>query len=167
MLQVAAGKNKSGAQDLAKSVLRGIRGMATKRRAHPGTYDIKQKEKRLVSFAQRLASIVEVFVADGAADEQLARRMLHKSSARATLGTTLPNLRLGVRGKPHGAWPLLQQTLPKDPYISKLMATLLLSRGFFCRACAALVTPASGCIPAPCRQGGVHAEELVLRRASL
>ena len=114
-------------------MLRGIPGMATKRRAHPETYDIKQKEQRLVAFAQSFASIVEVFVADGAADEQLAGRMLHKSSARATLGNTLPNLRLVVRGKPHIARRLLQRTLPKDPYISKLMAKLLWSRGSLAR----------------------------------
>ena len=133
ILQVVDGRKHSGAQALAKSVLRGIRAMATKRRRHPGTYKTKTKQRRLVAFARHLASIVEVFVADGAADEQLAGRMLHKLSARAELGHTLPNLRLVVRDKPHSARRLLQRTLPKDRFISKLMARLLWSRGSLAR----------------------------------
>jgi hypothetical protein len=96
-------------------------------------YQPTQKPIRLVAFARHLADIVEVFVADGAADEQLAGRMLQPDSARAILGQTLPHLRLVVRDKPHGARRLLQRTLPKDKFISKLMATLLWSRGSLAR----------------------------------
>jgi len=129
ILRVADAKQISGAPDLAKSVLRGIRAMATKRRPHAGTYEPAGPIKRLKGFADHLASITEVFVADGASDEQLAGRMLIKGSARGTLADTLPNLRLVVRDKPHRARLLLQRTLPKDAYISKLMTTLLWSRG--------------------------------------
>ncbi|MFM7988280.1 MAG: hypothetical protein ACKPKO_54100, partial [Candidatus Fonsibacter sp.] len=104
ILQVADGKNHSGASDIASCVLSGIREMATKRKHHPITYRIKKPWKRLPVSEQRLASIVEVFVADGAADEQLASRMLHhKSCARTSPGHALPNLRLVVRDKPHSA----------------------------------------------------------------
>ena len=68
-------------------------------------------------------------MADGAADEQLAGRMLRTYSARAALGNTRPNLRLVVRGRPHGARRLLQRTLPKDPCINNMIAKLLWSRG--------------------------------------
>ena len=129
ILRVADAKKISGAPDLAKSVLRGIRAMATKRRPHAGMYEHAGPIKRLKGFADHLASITEVFVADGASDEQLAGRMLMKGSARGTLADTLPNLRLVVRDKPHRARLLLQRTLPKDAYISKLMTTLLWSRG--------------------------------------
>ena len=129
---------------------------------------IKQKRKRLVALAQQVASIVEVLVADGAADEQLAGRVLHKYYARAALGNTLPNLRLVVRDKPHSARRLLQRTLTKYLYISKLMATIDLASRVLGQARAALA-PASGDIPVPSSaahgQGGGHFEELGLRRA--
>jgi hypothetical protein len=115
ILRGADGKNISGAEDLAKSVLNGVRAMATKRRPHPAMYKPKRPVKRLKSLAEHLASITEVFVADGAADEQLAGRMLLANGTRGTGNQSLPNLRLVVRDKPHSARRLLQRTLPKDP----------------------------------------------------
>ena len=129
ILRVADGKKISGAEDLAKSVLRGIRAMATKRRPHAGMYTPARPVKRLKSLADHIAAITEVFVADGAADEQLAGRMLLDNGTRGTGGQSLPNLRLVVRDKPHSARRLLQRTLPKDPFINNLMSTLLWSRG--------------------------------------
>jgi hypothetical protein len=46
MLRVADGKKISGAADLAKSVLNGIRAMATKRRPHPGMYEPTRPVKK-------------------------------------------------------------------------------------------------------------------------
>ena len=129
ILRICPAGGHSGAQDLAKSVLGSIQAMGTKRRMHANMYKPIEKARRIPAFARKLAAIVEVFVADGAADEQLAGRMLHRHSARASLGQTLPNLRLVVRDKPHGARRLLQRTLPKDPFISTLMSALLWSRG--------------------------------------
>ena len=129
ILRVADGKKISGAADLAKSVLDGIREMATKRRPHPGMYEPTRPVKRLKSFAEHLASITEVFVADGAADEQLAGRMLLANGTRGTGNQSLPNLRLVARDKPHSARRLLQRTLPKDPFINILMSTLIWARG--------------------------------------
>lgn len=92
-----------------------------------------EQPTKLKELAKHIASITEVFVADGAADEQLAGRMLHEGSSRAVLGQTLPNLRLVVRDKPHSARRLLQRTLPKDPFINKLMSAVLWSRGSLAR----------------------------------
>ena len=128
ILRIAPAGKHSGAQDLAKAVLGSIQAMATKRRRHGSMYKPKQHPRRLFGFARALSGMVEVFVADGAADEQLAGRMLQRHSARATLGQTLPNLRLVVRDKPHGARRLLQRTLPKDKFISKMLAALLWSK---------------------------------------
>ncbi|MFM7977971.1 MAG: hypothetical protein ACKPKO_01535, partial [Candidatus Fonsibacter sp.] len=83
---------------------------------------IKHTRKGLVACAQQLASIIEVLVANGTRDEQLASRMLHKSCARTSLGHALPNLPLVVRDKPHRARRLLQRALPKDPFICTLMS---------------------------------------------
>ena len=95
-----------------------------------------------------MASIAEVVVDDGVVDEQLAGRMLHKVSARAALGNTLRNLRLVVRDKQHSARRLLQRTLPTDPFISKLMATLLLLSRIIGQA-RATPAPTSVDMPAP------------------
>jgi hypothetical protein len=64
------------AQHLADAVLGSIREIATKRRTHASMYRPRQTPCRLATFARHLAAIVEVFVADGAPDEQLAGRML-------------------------------------------------------------------------------------------
>ena len=90
----------SGAEDLAKSVLHGIRAMATKRRPHPAMYKPTRPVNRLKSLAEHLASITEAFVADGAVEEQLAGRMLLANGTRGTGNRSLPNLRLVVRDKP-------------------------------------------------------------------
>jgi len=46
ILRVADGKKISGAEDLAKSVLGGIRAMATRRRPHPGMYTPARPAKK-------------------------------------------------------------------------------------------------------------------------
>ena len=120
----------SGAEDLAKSVLRGIRAVATKRRPHPALYKPAHPVKRLKSLTKHIAAITEVFVAEGAADEQLAGHMLLDNGACGTGGQRLPSLRLVVRDKPHSARRLLQRTMPKDPFINKLMPTLIWPRGY-------------------------------------
>ena len=68
-------------------------------------------------------------MADGAADEQLAWRMLLANGTRGTGNRSLPKSRPVVRDKPHSARRLLQRTLPKDPFINNLMSTLIWSRG--------------------------------------
>ena len=76
--------------------------------------------KRLKSLAKHIAAITEVFAADGAADGQLAGRMLLDNGVRGRGGQRLPSLRLVVRDKPHGARRLLQRTLPKEPIHQQL-----------------------------------------------
>jgi hypothetical protein len=92
-------------------------------------YEPTRPVKRLKSLAEHLASITEVFVADGAADEQLAGRMLLANGTRGTGNQILPNLRLVARDKPHSARRLLQRTLPKYPFINIMMSTLIWARG--------------------------------------
>jgi len=127
ILRVADAQRISGAEDLANSVFKGFRDMATARRPHPTMMQPARPAKRLKTLEAHLASITEVFVADGAADEQLAGRMLHGARA-ASDGKRLPNLRLVARDKPHSARRLLQRTLPCDPFIRRLMSALLWSR---------------------------------------
>ena len=125
----------SGAADLACSVIRSIRlGISVKGHPHPSTYTPAQPPERLQDFAKHLESITEVFVADGAADEQLAGRMLQGGSVRRTAEVTgLPNLKLVIRDKPHSARRLLQRTLPKDAYIHRLLSLLLWSKNSLTR----------------------------------
>ena len=91
ILRVADGKKISGAEGIAKSVLRGIRVMATRRRPHPALCKPARPVKRLKSLTNHIAAITEVFVADGAADEQLAGRVLLDNGARGTGGQRLPS----------------------------------------------------------------------------
>ena len=66
MLQVVDGGQRSGAQAIFESVLRGIRAMATKRRKHAGAHRTKRAPNRRVAFVRHFASIVKLRVADGA-----------------------------------------------------------------------------------------------------
>ena len=85
-----------------------------------------------------MASIVDMFAADGAADEQLASRMLHKCSARAALGHALPNLSFVVRDKPHIARRLLQRSMPKDRFRQQTYGNIALVSRLFGHARATL-----------------------------
>jgi hypothetical protein len=78
-----------------------------------------------------MAAITEVFVADGAADEQMAGQML-----RPTLSDDddanhrrwiqpLPNLKLVVMDRAHASRRILQRTWDKDDYLNKLLKALI------------------------------------------
>ena len=108
MLRAAACKKISGAEDLAKPVLRCIRAMATRRSPRPGMYTAARPARRRKSLTKHIAAITGVFV--GAAEEPLAGRVLLDNGARGTGGQRLPNLRLAVRDEPHSARRLLQRT---------------------------------------------------------
>ena len=98
--------------------------MTAKWRDRPITNNINLACKQLVAFAQPSASIIHAVVADCAADEQLARRIMHKYYARALMGNALPNLGLLVRDKPQSSGRLLQWALPQDQFFHTLMTNM-------------------------------------------
>ena len=122
----------AGAVDLARAVRKAVRSMAYMRVPHAGLLKLKKAAALVEDLAGHLEEITEVFVADGAADEQLAGRMLHPQSQRSAPGDgqslALPNLRLVVRDGAHAARRLLERTLPKDPYIKNVLTVLIWSK---------------------------------------
>ena len=121
----------SGAVGLAEATRKAIRSMAYRRLPHSKQFKPRQPVEKLADLARHLEHITEVFVADGAADEQLAGRMLHPRSLRTSptgQSLALPSLRLVVRDGAHAARRLLERTLPRDPYIKKLLTALVWSK---------------------------------------
>ena len=123
----------SSALTLKRAVLHGIRQIATRRRAQGRIRKLAKTGKGTfdVQLATHIRKHVEVFAADGAADEQLAGRMLMESSARGAdseLGVALPRLRLITRDKAHASRRLLQRTWTADTYISCLTSLVLYSK---------------------------------------
>ena len=119
---------------LRRAVLHGIKQLSTCRLATGriskrvatgnGTFD---KE-----LATHIRTHVEVFAADGAADEQLTGRMLMGSSGRGAdseLGAAMPRLRLITRDKAHASRRLLQRTWTADVYINNLTGLILYAKG--------------------------------------
>jgi hypothetical protein len=74
-------------------------------------------------------AITEVFVADGAADEQMAGQLMHPSAAEDGLDPrwvkTLPNLQLVVMDRAHASRRLLQRTWDKDEYFNSILHPLI------------------------------------------
>ena len=64
--------------------------------------------------ARRILGRVEMFSADGAANEQVAGRLLHPSVERGASGKTLTNLKMVLRDKARAARRLTQRTFNVD-----------------------------------------------------
>ena len=122
VLQLHRGK-AAGAVNLHTLTCKGITAIATCRRHGGGKTWAPRVRPRLDARLQtHVANIVEVFVADGAADEQLAGQMLLPTS---TSEHALPNLKMVCRDRAHASRRLLQRTWDKDDYIRGILGPLL------------------------------------------
>jgi hypothetical protein len=75
-----------------------------------------------------LVAITEVFVADGAADEQMAGELLRPLAGNSDdqcLIQALPNLKLVVMDRAHASRRILQRTWDKDEYLNSLLKPIL------------------------------------------
>ena len=75
--------------------------------------------------ARRALQHVEMFSADGAANQKLAGRLLHPAVERAGAADKLPNLKMILRDKAHAARRLTQRTSKADSPLDELQRTML------------------------------------------
>lgn len=109
----------TGALALVEAVKRGIDSFATKRARHRNMPPPRTAPRLDGQLVQRVRRRVEIFTADGAADEQLAGRLL--AATQREDGTKLfPRLRHIMRDKPHASRRLLQRTWCQDGFLREL-----------------------------------------------
>ena len=97
--------------DVVNVVHKAVARFRTRGTRHLGINKIRQKTNTKPNVQQYIRQRVEMFTADGAANEQLAGKMLHPTSLRGNLETKLPNLRLVIRDKAHATRRITDRTI--------------------------------------------------------
>ena len=113
------------ADEVAGCVAKAVRRLCTRRAPQKHTYTPKEPPRLVEAAARRVLQHVEMFSADGAANEQLAGRLLHPAVERAGTADKLPNLKMILRDKAHAARRLTQRTFKVDPLLDDLQRTML------------------------------------------
>ena len=96
-------------EEVAECVEHAVRRLCARRRPHAHMYKPKGAPKQLGQTARRILGRVEMFSADGAANEQVAGRLLHPSVERRGHRQELAQLEDGSQGQspcgppPHSA----------------------------------------------------------------
>ena len=114
--------------EVAACVRKAVRRLCTRRRPHPGINRLRTKPALVLQAERRILKRIEFFTADGAANEQLALRLLHPTSERTSKVDKLPGLKLILRDKAHASRRLTQRTFQADPLLKQLMEALLFSK---------------------------------------
>ena len=122
----------AGAVALHQATWKGLLAFATRRRRGNMTMlEPRQAERVDKKLCAHLAAITEVFVADGAADEQMAGHLLRPSWSEGLaadhqrLVRTLPNLQLVVMDRAHASRRVLQRTWDKDEYLNSILKPII------------------------------------------
>ena len=113
------------ADEVAGCVAKAVQRFCTRRAPQKHTYKPKEPPRLVEAAARRVLQHVEMFSADGAANEQLAGRLLHPAVERAGTADKLPNLKMILRDKAHAARRLTQRTFKVDPLLDDLQRTML------------------------------------------
>ena len=127
VLQLHRG-DAAGAVALQLTTRKGLKNFATKRRVGPNMHHLRVQQQLDQGLHDHLVAITEVFVADGAADEQMAGELLRPLAGHnddQCLIQTLPNLKLVVMDRAHASRRILQRTWDKDEYLNSLLKPIL------------------------------------------
>ena len=117
------------ALDVAQSVRHVVRRLCTKRKPHANMNQVRTKPMWAVAAEANILQRIEFITADGAANEQLALRLLHPKSCRATDVEKLPNLKLTLRDKAHATRRIAERTFKADPTLWRILDNLLFCEG--------------------------------------
>ena len=113
------------ADEVAGCVAKAVQRFCTRRAPQKHTYKPKEPPRLVEAAARRILQRVEMFSADGAANEQLAGRLLHPAVERTGTADKLPNLKMILRDKAHAARRLTQRTFKVDPLLDDLQRIIL------------------------------------------
>ena len=115
----------SNAYEIAAAVHKAVANFCTRRVLHPGLNAGKAKVEQNRSTQQHIRGCIEMCTADGAANEQLAAKLLHPASLRNSLSQKLPNLRLILRDRAHATRRLTERTFQADPKLEGIMQVVV------------------------------------------
>ena len=132
VLQLHRGQ-AAGAVLLQLATRKGLKNFATLRRHGGATLFMRVEPKLDRQLWAHLNAITEVFVADGAADEQMAGELLRpvaldggeETQGHPSLIRPLPNLKLVLMDRAHASRRLLQRTWDKDEYVNSMLNALI------------------------------------------
>ena len=120
----------SNAHDIAAAVHRAVSSFCTRRAIHPALNTPRAQLNHCgqcnASLQKHILDRIEMFTADGAANEQLAAKMLHPASLRSSLCQKLPNLRMILRDRAHATRRLTERTFQADSKLDRIMRVVVL-----------------------------------------
>ena len=105
----------------AACVAAAARHLCTVRKQHPHMNKTRKAATIDSTTLQHILDHVEMFTADGAANEQVAGRLLHPLVQRASCqAAKLKNLKMVIRDKAHSCRRLLSRTVVVDPELNAI-----------------------------------------------
>ena len=113
--------------DVVNAVHNAVARFCTRGKRHPGINKISQKINTNPNVQECIRQRIEMFTADGAANEQLAGKMLHPTSLRGNK-TKLPNLRLVIRDKAHATRRITDRTISADCVLERILDVIVVGR---------------------------------------
>jgi hypothetical protein len=122
------------ARDVASAVHQAVARFCTRRELHRGLNAGRNRPVPNLDTQEHIRQHIEMFTADGAANEQLAGRLLHPSSLRGGPGVDkLPNLRLVLRDKAHATRRITERTFKADPVLDHILQVVVLGEASVAR----------------------------------
>ena len=116
--------------EVAACVRKAVRRLCTRRQPHPCMNRSRTKPTVVARAEHLILKRIEMITADGAANEQLALKLLHPMSARTSkVGVgKLPGLKLILRDKAHASRRLTERTFRSDPLLQQICDVVLFSK---------------------------------------
>ena len=114
------------AHEVASAIHTGIDRLCSRRVAHKGMSKVKCSPLTHAAKATAIRARIEMYTADGAANEQLAARILHPASVRNAAGVPkLPSLKMVIRDKAHATRRLTERSFRVDQDLNFIWETLI------------------------------------------
>ena len=114
--------------DVVNAVHSAVARFCTRGKVHPGINKSTRNVDANSTVQEYIRQRVEMFTADGAANEQLAGKMLHPTSLRGDLETKLPNMRLVIRDKAHATRRITDRTIGADCVLEQILNVIVVGR---------------------------------------
>ncbi len=131
LLGTAVIREDPSALGISEAIVRALRDLATPLCSTPGSTTAPQAP--YLPALTHICSIVEVFNADAASDEQLAGTLVAGGLDYAVPLGVFPHLKVISKGKPHGARRVTSRTWNCDPYLGALAEKVVMGRGSICQ----------------------------------
>ncbi len=113
---------------VATCVQKAVRHFCTSGKQHPTMNRVRARPKVMRHMEQHILDHVEMFSADGAANEQLAGRLHHPHVERSGQAQKLKRLKMIIRDKAHSARRLTSRTFCVDEVLNNILKMVLFNK---------------------------------------